>query len=275
MLGRRALTFEIFDLKKGQFIMRVKLNCGLVIALSLASSLARADSLELVNGSLIQGKFIGGTESEISFQVGSSVQKYGVPDIVAIKFDPHEVASAMPMGVHAPANITIPSGTHISVRTIDGIDSTRNQVGDRFQSSLEEPLMVDGNVVVPKGADVYGRLAESKESGTFAGRSELRLELTGIVVDGHTVPLVTGEYELTGKSRGASTAKRTVGGAALGSIIGAIAGGGEGAAIGAGAGAGVGAGSEIITKGDQVSVPSETLLDFTLQQDVSIPTRPI
>jgi hypothetical protein len=110
---------------------------------------------------------------------------------------------------------------------------------------------------------------ESKESGTFTGRSQLRLELTGIVVNGQTVPVVTGEYEATGKSRAASTAKRTVGGAALGSIIGAIAGGGEGAAIGAGAG------SETITKGDQVKVPSETLLDFTLQQDVSIPTRPI
>jgi len=255
--------------------MRVKLNCGLVIALSLASALARADSLELVNGSLIQGKFVGGTESEISFQVGSSVQKYGVPDIAAIKFDAHQVASATPMGLHAPAYLTVPSGTHISVRTIDGIDSTRNHAGDRFQSSLEEPLIVDGDVVVPAGADVYGRLAESKESGTFAGRSELRLELTGIAVNGHTVPLVTGEYELSGKSRGASTAKRTVGGAALGSIIGAIAGGGKGAAIGAGAGAGVGAGSEIITKGDQVSVPSETILDFTLEQDVSIPTRPI
>jgi hypothetical protein len=254
--------------------MRVKLNCGLVIVLSLASSLARADSLELVNGSLIQGKFVGGTESEISFQVGSSVQKYSVSDIVAIKLDSHGVASAIPMGVRAPANITIPAGTHIVVRTIDGIDSTKNQVGDRFQSSLEEPLMVDGTLVAPKGTDVYGRLAASKESGTFAGRSELRLELTGIAVNGHTEPLVTGEYELTGKSRGASTAKRTVGGAALGSIIGAIAGGGKGAAIGAGAGAGVGAGSEIITKGDQVSVPSETLLDFTLQQDASIPTRP-
>jgi hypothetical protein len=269
------LTFETFNLKKGQFIMRVKLKCGLVIALSLASSLARADSLELVNGSLIQGKFVGGTGSEISFQVGSSVQKYAVPDIAAIKFDSHGVASAMPMGVQAPAYVTIPAGTHIVVRTIDSVDSTKNQVGDRFQSSLEEPLMVDGNLVAPKGTEVYGRLAASKESGTFAGRSELRLELTGIAVNGRTVPLVTGEYELTGKSRGASTAKRTVGGAALGSLIGAIAGGGKGAAIGAGAGAGVGAGSEIITKGDQVSVPSETLLDFTLQQDVSIPTRPI
>jgi len=84
---------------------------------------------------------------------------------------------------------------------------------------------------------------------------------------------VTGEYELTGKSRGASTAKRTAGGAALGAIIGAIADGGKGAAIGAGAGGGVGAGSEIITKGDQVKVPSETLINFTLQQEVSIPVR--
>jgi hypothetical protein len=84
---------------------------------------------------------------------------------------------------------------------------------------------------------------------------------------------VTGEYEVTGKSRGASTAKRTVGGAALGALVGAVADGGHGAAIGAGVGAGAGATSEIITGGDQVKVPSETLIDFTLQQDMSIPTR--
>ena len=167
--------------------------------------------------------------------------------------------------------MTIPTGTTISVRTIDAIDSRENHVGDRFEASLEEPLIVDGNVVAAKGANVYGRLEESKETGTFTGRSELKLALTGIVVDGKTVPVVTGDYELTGKSKGASTARRTVGGAAIGGIIGAIAGGGKGAAIGLGTGAGVGAGSEIITKGDQVKIPSETLLDFTLEQSVSIP----
>ena len=268
--------------------MQPKLNHQLVIALCLATSTARADSLQLKNGSLINGKFMGGTEGEISFMVGSSVQTYTLTDIVSLNFDP-DTASAMPtrpnslssgeaetaenIGARMPLYVTIPAGTQICVRTIDGIDSTKNQVGDRFQASLEEPLMVDGNVVVPKDADVYGRLAESRPSGTFTGRSELRLELTRIVVNGQTVPLVTGEYELTGKSRGESTAKRTVGGAAIGGIIGAIAGGGKGAAIGAGIGAGAGAGSEILTKGDQVKVPSETLLDFTLQQDASIPTR--
>jgi hypothetical protein len=270
-------------------MMNFKVKCGLVIALCLAESIAFADSLELKNGSLIEGKFMGGTESEIRFQVGSSVQKYNLVDIVSLKFDSERATGDMPTrpnsslsskletvndaGTNALVFVTIPAATRISVRTIDGIDSTKNHVGDRFQASLEEPLVADGSVVLAKGADVYGRLAESKESGTFTGRSQLRLELTGIVVNGQTVPVVTGEYELTGNSRGASTAKRTVGGAAVGSIIGAIAGGGKGAAIGAGVGAGAGAGSEIITKGDQVKVPSETLLDFTLQQDLSIPTR--
>ena len=167
--------------------------------------------------------------------------------------------------------MTIPAGTRISIRTIDSIDSAKNRVGYRFQASLEQALWVDGRVVVPKGADVYGRLEESKATGTFTGRSELKLELTRIVVNGQTLPLVTGEYEVAGKSKTESTAKRTVGGATIGSIIGALAGGGKGAAIGAGTGAGVGAGSEVISKGDQVKIPSETLLDFTLQQSVTVP----
>jgi len=265
--------------------MKIIQTCSLVFAICLAASMASADSLELKNGSLINGTFMGGTESEISFQVGSSLQKYDRADIASLKFESETAVGTLQRrpassqfndseaaaATQSPAFFTIPAGTRISVRTIDRIDSTENHVGDRFQASLAEPLTIDGNTVVPKDADVYGRLAESKKSGTFTGKSELQLELTGIVVNGQTVPLVTGEYELKGKSRGASTAKRTIGGAAVGSIIGAIAGGGKGAGIGAAVGGGAGAGSEVITKGDQVKIPSETLLDFTLQQDVSIP----
>ncbi|HEU5403389.1 MAG TPA: hypothetical protein VFU86_18680 [Terriglobales bacterium] len=276
-------------------MMRSRLTLGLILAVCLVTSLAWADSLELKNGSLIKGKFVGGTDTQITFQVGSSRQTYNISDIVSLKFDsdravvpaaatpvPQPAADSAALVQRPPAKVeeavakptqyvSIPAGTRISVRTIDGIDSTQNQVGDRFQASLEEPLMVNGEEVVPKGADVYGRLTQSNTSGTFTGKSQLGLELTGIVVNGRTYPLVTGEYSVAGKSRGASTAKRTIGGAAVGSIIGAIAGGGKGAAIGAGVGGGVGAGSEVITKGDQVKVPSETLLDFTLQQDASVP----
>src|SRR3974390_3756807 len=180
-----------------------------------AGSVARSDSLEWKNGSLIKGKFIGGTDTEISFQVGSSVQKYPVADIASLKFDSETGASDRPRSNQSaitdhvgdtPEFVTVPAGTRISVRTIDGIDSTRNHPGDRFQASLEEALTVDGNVVAPKGADVYGRLEESKTSGTVTGGYELRLALTGIVVNGLTVPIVTGDYELRGTALGGRTA---------------------------------------------------------------------
>ena len=267
--------------------MKIKQIFGVIVVLCLVAA-AHADSLELKNGSLIKGKFMGGMQTSITFQVGSSVQSYDVADVRSLRFeseaqsDSPSIPSNQPTApltmekdevAESSASVTIPAGTRISVRTIDSIDSAGNRVGYRFQASLEEPLWVDGDMVVPKGADVYGRLDESKETGTFAGRSQLKLQLTGIVVNGQTLPLVTGEYEVSGKSKGESTAKRTVGGAAIGTIIGALAGGGKGAAIGAGTGAGVGAASEIITKGDQVKIPSETLLDFTLQQSVTIPKR--
>jgi hypothetical protein len=123
--------------------MKSKLNCGLVIACWLGASLAWADSLELRNGSLIKGKFMGGTESEISFKVGSSMQKYNLADIVSLKFDSERTAAdqAKPSTVsflterqpteHAgqgtPSYVTIRAGTRISVRTIDAIDSTQNK----------------------------------------------------------------------------------------------------------------------------------------------------
>ena len=257
--------------------MRLNLIIKLMIALCFGAMIARADSLELRNGSLIKGRFVGGTDTEIKFQVGSSVQRYNILDIVSLSFDSARAATdtsaTKERATEATGSVTIPAGTRLSVRTIDAIDSAKNHVGDRFEASVEEPVAVDGRVVVPKGASVYGRLEEAKTSGTFTGRSELRLALTEIVVNGQTVPLVSREYELSGKSRGASTAKRTVGGAAVGTIIGALAGGGKGAAIGAGVGSAAGAGSEIITKGDQVKVPSETLLDFTLQDSVSVPVQ--
>lgn len=267
-------------------MVNVKTIFGVMVVLSAAAVASCADSLELKNGSLIRGKFLSGTQTSITFQVGSSVQTYDVADICSVRFNSEgedKLASTAPKHLSGRSSteggetrsfspsVTIPAGTRVSIRTIDAIDSTKNRVGDRFQASLEEALTVDGKVVVPKGADVYGRLEESKTTGTFAGRSELKIELTGMVVNGQTVPLVTGEYEVSGKSKGESTAKRTVGGAAIGSIIGALAGGGKGAAIGAGTGAGAGAVSEVITKGDQVRIPSETLLDFTLAQSVMIP----
>jgi hypothetical protein len=143
-------------------------------------------------------------------------------------------------------------------------------VGDVFHASLETDLNVNGVLVARKGTDVYGRLASADKGGTFAGKSELQLELTRLVIDGRDYPVVSSDYNVQGKSQGSSTAKKVGGGAIAGAIIGGIAGGGKGAAIGAAAGGGAGAGVQILTKGDKVKVPSETLLEFRLQQPVTM-----
>ena len=113
-------------------------------------------------------------------------------------------------------------------------------------------------------------MAEAKEAGHISGSSELQLELTRIVIDGHDYPVVSSDYTVTGKGRGSNTAKKVGGGAIAGAIIGGLAGGGKGAAIGAGVGAGAGGAVQVLTRGQQVKVPSETLLEFRLQQPAAV-----
>ena len=187
-----------------------------------------------------------------------------------------EAAPAVaPAGTAAPApsetSVRVPAGTRLVVRMIDSVNSKTNQVGDTFAASLEQPLDVNGTIVAQRGARVYGKLEEVKSAGKIKGQSELRLALTGIEINGSTHPITTGSYEVQGKSRGKNTAKKVGIGAAIGGAIGAIAGGGKGAAIGAGVGAGAGTAAQVLTHGQQINVPSETVLDFTIEQPVVLP----
>ena len=168
-------------------------------------------------------------------------------------------------------SVRVPAGTRLVVRMIDSVNSKTNHVGDKFDASLEQPLEVNGTVVAQRGTRVYGELEQVKSAGKIKGRSELRLALTGIEINGSTHPITTGSYEVKGKSRGKNTAKKVGIGAAVGGAIGAIAGGGKGAAIGAGIGAGAGTTAQILTHGQQINVPSETVLDFTVEQPVTLP----
>ncbi len=173
-----------------------------------------------------------------------------------------------------PQQVEIPASTTITIRMIDSVDSSVNHPGEIFHASLEAPIVVGNQVVVPKGADVYVRLANASSAGRVSGRSELHLELIKLEFQGQSYPLVSSTYSLTGSSRGKSTGEKVGGGAILGALIGAIAGGGKGAAIGAGVGAGAGGVYQGATKGQQVKVSSETKLDFQLEQPVTVTVIP-
>jgi len=286
----------------------LRVFAALLVTVALAG-FAAADTLELKTGQIIQGKFIGGSSMNIRFQVNGQEQVFATKDVLNIGFsDTSDASSAVPRPQAAPApaaapvapaapaaalnlpdaptpqaapssvpppsasaaeTITIPTGTSVLVRMIDGIDSSQNRVGDRFHASLESALVVGDTVVAPKAADAYGRLTQAKEAGKISGAAQLTLELTGIRIAGNIVPVESTDYDVAGKGRGTQSAERIGGGAVLGTIIGAVAGGGKGAAIGAVAGAGAGTAVQVMTHGEQVRVPSETLLEFKLQQDVT------
>jgi hypothetical protein len=166
--------------------------------------------------------------------------------------------------------VSVPAGTTILVRMIDSVDSSKNTVGSRFSASLETNVVVAGVVVAPAGTRVQGRLSQSTEAGRVAGKSQLQLELTDIIVNGTAYPILSSDYQVTGKNSGGRSAKRILGGAGLGAGIGAIAGNaGKGAAIGAL----VGTTAAVAQKGEKVSIPSETVLEFRLQQPASLPAR--
>ncbi len=315
-----------------------------------------ADTLELKDGRVIQGRYLGGTRVIVRFEVEGDVQTFRVSEVSAVRLDrrsgrdrddnpppngpeggpppdqrqPNDAGGPPPTnGPNGPYDappppdqgrasdypppppppdrdtdhgrdrdhdrdydrdrdgesrhyvyaapgtpVTIPAGEPILVRMIDGVDSKRNVVGDVFKASLETDLAVNNILVARRGSDAYVRLAYTKEARGLSGSSELQLELTRIIIDGREFPVVSGEYTMKGKGRGGDTAKKVGGGAVIGAIIGGVAGGGTGAAIGAGVGGAAGAGAEILTRGRAVRVPSETLLEFRLEQPVTVtPTQ--
>jgi hypothetical protein len=145
-----------------------------------------------------------------------------------------------------------------------------NHAGDTFHASLDTPIVVNDRVVVPAGTDMYVALTNAKSAGHMTGQSELSLELVRMEFQGRTYSLVSNDYQQTGSSRGKRTAETVGGGAALGALLGAVIGHGKGAAIGAVTGAGAGGIAQGVTKGQQVKIPSETKLDFSLEQPVDL-----
>lgn len=196
------------------------------------------------------------------------------PSPAPVQAPPPPAAPAPPVPVPAPKpqeHVTIPDGTVVTVRMVDSIDSSRNQAGEEFAATLDSPIVVDGRALASRGADARVRLARAKTAGTMTGQSELQLELVAVTINGVSCPTKSGYYQQHGVSRGTRTAETVGGGAVLGALIGGILGHGKGAAIGSIAGAGAGTAVQVSTKGQQVKVPSETKIDFTLKEPVTVP----
>jgi len=261
----------------------MRLRCLLI--LGVFAVLSYADTLTLRSGRVVHGEYIGGDARHIRFTVGDRVETFSVDDVDSLQFGgggqgqqatapqapPPAAGFAQQPPQPAPVSgMQIPIGTTITIRMIDSVNSEQTRLGETFRASVDEPVIVNDQTVVPRGADAFVKLVEDKQSGKFEGKTVLTLVLQQVMVNGRMVDITTGDVSEASGSRGSRTAKVVGGTAALGAIVGALAGGGKGAAIGAGSGAAVGGGVQEMTKGQVVKVPSETRLTFTLQQPVQL-----
>ena len=274
----------------------------LIAVVALFAAPAFSDTLVLKSGERVSGFFEGGSARVIKFRTNDGVVKdYDLLSVQQIQFNDDKASTTtssspssslssssrtttssssssdprllpknervtQPTSSNA-ANTgwTIPTGSKIVIRMIDSVNSERNKIGEQFIAILDEPVTDGGVEIIPKGADVRGRIANVNEAGRIAGSAQLGLELTQIVVNGIPYSITTSEYQEVGEGRGTQTAKRAGVGAGLGAVIGAIAGGGKGAAIGAGVGGGGATAVQVLTKGEKLNIPSETKLEFTLR----------
>ena len=179
-------------------------------------------------------------------------------------------APATPAPPPEPQKVTVPSGTVLPVRLTDTIDSATAQVGDTFHGTLDAPIAVDGDVVIPAHYDVEGHVVNAQASGKFAGRAVLELQLDRIRVGEKYYNIQTDQFKQQTGSRGKNSAEKVGGGAIAGAILGGLLGGGKGAAIGSVAGAGAGGGVQAASKKPDIKLSSEKVLTFTLQGPVTV-----
>lgn len=249
---------------------KIKLHCFVAIAFVANPYVIQADVLELKNGKVLNGTYVGGTAGTIRFETAQGVQVVETAQALALTFTgggavattgAPATAAAPVAPAPAPASVSVPAGTTLLVRMLDGA-SSNDPKGKRFTTTLERDLVINGQMVAKAGTKIYGRVENAQKAGRYAGQSSLDLRLTELTLGSSFVPIVTGPY----KQSGERSVRKAARGAAAGAAIGAIADDGDGAAKGAA----IGAVASGVRKGQAVAVPAGTMLEFQLQQPVAV-----
>jgi hypothetical protein len=242
----------------------------LIISLAPGVSWLNADTVRLRDGKGMEGTFVGGSARHVDFlTVSGQTMKIPIESLVSVSFSVSQAASA-PSGRNATTNkVVIPAGTAFRVRTLDPIDVDATRAGMQFRGTLDDPIILAGDIIVPRGADVVLVAAKVDQGGRFKGSDLIELKVNSISARGRSHPVVTSLAQAKTDGEGKKTARKVLGGTGLGAIIGGIAGGGTGAAIGALSGAA--AGTAVAAAGKpHLKIAAETRLQFQLLADWKI-----
>ncbi len=240
---------------------KLKVVLAAAMAVAMSGSLL-ADTLELADGSILEGDFVGSSNGIVMFNTGDSIEAFPEDQVVGIFLSSGVATAQAIVAASDPTSITVPTGTRLVIRTTDTIDSSRHGAGHRFRGQLEGALVVSGVTVAPRGTYVHGVVTQARQSGRAVGSSELSMEFTDIMIDHQLFPIVT-----TGlSSQTGGEAARTVGRTARAAAVGGLIGGSSGARTGAR----VGVGASILTSGASINVPRGTILETTLRSPLTV-----
>jgi hypothetical protein len=223
-----------------------------------------ADTIELADGTLLEGDFVGSSNGIIMFNTGDSIEAFPEDQVVGI-FLSSGVATAIELANEpAQGTVTIPSGTRLVIRISSNIDSSRQSAGHRFRGQLEGAVVVDGVTAAPRGAIVHGVITQASQGGRLAGSSDLSLEFTDLMINDQLFEIATEGLETQTGNEAGRTAGRTARAAAIGGLIGGRSGLRTGAAVGLGA--------SLLTSGQSINVPAGTIVETRLRVPVTVPS---
>jgi hypothetical protein len=254
--------------------MRMPGRFGITVLLVLATSVSlTADRIRLRSGKIVTGMFIGGDSKSIRVLLDNGqVSEVALEDAVAVEFSARKPATPQaqaPEPAAKPKPVSVPAGTKLNVRLVQGIDVDASAAGQTFKATVDDPVMIGGAIVIPRGASAVVQAVNVQQSGKMKGSDKVTLKLNSIGFGGVAYPVVTEYVETKGSGEGKKTTRKVAGGAGLGAIVGGIAGGGQGAAIGAAVG---GAGGAVMasTGEEHLKLPAETRLQFQLSAAINI-----
>lgn len=234
----------------------------LAACLVLVSGSLHADTLELYNGTLLEGDFVGSSNGIVMFDTGDGIQAFPEDQVVGIFLSSGVASAEAYYATSNPNTVTVPAGTRLVIRTTDAIDSSRHSAGHRFRGQLEGALVVNGVTAVARGTFVHGRITQAQQAGRMVGSSELAVEFTDLMINDVLVPISTGGLSAQTQGEAGRTVGRTARAAALGGLV--------GGSSGARTGARVGAGASILTRGASVNIPRGTIVETTLAAPLTV-----
>jgi outer membrane lipoprotein SlyB len=241
------------------------------VLIVMAAATLSADRVKLRSGKSVEGSFLSADVKVVRLLLGNgSIAEFPVDDVASVEFTPRkQPPPPAPDPAAAPKPVTVPANTVLSVRLTQAIDVDSTKTGASFKAVLDDPVMMNGRVIVPRNAVVMLQAVKVEQAGKMKGSDNITLKANTLSFGGVKYDIVTAYVESKGSGEGKKTTRKVAGGAGLGAIVGGIAGGGTGAAIGAAVGGATGA--IVASQGtEHLQLAAETRLQFQLTAAVTV-----